>query len=76
MVGAFKYTIVEFMDGDNSIHSRTESRTCAYYTREAVLWTTSLAEVEYKRPWTLDRVKLIAIDDLLRLFLRHCVWFA
>src|ERR1041385_619249 len=43
---------------------------------QAAQWTTSLPEIEGKRPWTFNRVKLITVDDLFRLFLRHGVWFA
>ena len=43
---------------------------------EAVLWATLLTKIEGKCPRTLDRIKFVAVDDLFRFFLGHCVWFA
>src|SRR5829696_2996879 len=71
MVGAFETHHRNSTCGCNNICKQTLNRTCADYTREAVLWTTSLPKIEGKRPGSLDRIELVAIDELLHLFLRH-----
>ena len=73
----FEHTTARFTCGcNNSNYEQTLNQSCAHYTREAALWATSLTKIEGERPWTFDGVKLIAVDDQLRLFLGHGVWFA
>ena len=69
MEGAFQHTIADSTDGCNNSFRRSLNLTYTNYT-------VSLPKIEGERPGTFDRVKLIAVDDLLRLFLRHCLWFA
>ena len=61
---------------NNNICQRILDQTYADYTREAVLWATSLTKVEGERPRTFDRVKLVTVDELFRFFLRHRIRFA
>jgi hypothetical protein len=47
MVGAFCTHHRKFMSGcNNRICQKNLNQTCADYTREAVLWTTSLTKIE------------------------------
>src|SRR5215208_6814757 len=71
MVGASLTHHRKFTGGCNNICQRTWNQPCADYTREAVLRTTSLAEIEIERPRTLYGIELVAINNLLCLFLRH-----
>ena len=63
MGGAFQHTIADFTDWCNNIFRRSLNLTFADYT-------ISLPKIEGERPGTFDGVKLIAVDDLLRLFTR------
>src|SRR5215207_4340054 len=56
------------MSGCNNICQRTLDQTYADYT-------TSLSKIEGKRPRAFFREKLLAVNVLLRLFLKHRVWF-
>ena len=71
MVGAFETHHRDFTCGWNNKCQQTLNRTCADYTREAVLWTTSLSKIEGKRPGSLDCIELVAKDELLCFFLGH-----
>ena len=62
MGGAFQHTIADSTDGCNNIFQRSLNLTFADYT-------ISLSKIEGERPGTFDGVKLITVDDLLRLFL-------
>jgi hypothetical protein len=69
MEGAFQHTIADSTDGCNNTFRRSLNLAFADYT-------ISLPKIEGERPRTFDSVKLIAVDDLFRLLLRHCLWFA
>src|SRR4030095_14196039 len=64
-----KHTTAASTCGCNNNFWQSSNQTCRYYTA-------SLPKIEGERPWSFDRVKLVAIDVLLRFLLGHGVWLA
>ena len=71
-----EHTTANPTGGCNNICGQTSNSTYSNYTREAALWAASLPKIEGKRPRPIDGVKLVAVDNFLRVFLGHRVRLA